>query len=63
MFGSQGVIGAIVLVPQGDRLHIDSWVMSCRVLNRTVEQAIGAWMMQFAGTRPLHMDYLAKQNH
>lgn len=58
-FGSQGVIGAIVLVPQGDRLHIESWVMSCRVLNRTVEQAIGAWIMQFAGTRPLLGEFIA----
>jgi FkbH-like protein len=59
VFGSQGVIAAIVLVPEGDRLRIDSWVMSCRVLNRTVEQAIGAWMTQFAGTHPLLGEFIA----
>lgn len=59
IFGSQGVIAVIILVPQGDRLRIDSWVMSCRVLNRTVDQAICAWMMQFAGTRALLGEFIA----
>ena len=49
----------IILVPEGDRLRIDSWVMSCRVLNRTVEHAIGAWMMQFAGTHALPREFIA----
>ncbi len=59
VFGSQGVIAAVVLVPNGGQLRIDSWVMSCRVLNRTVEQAIAAWMMQRAGTRPLRGEFIA----
>ena len=28
----------LVLCPQDDGLEIDTWVMSCRVLNRTVEE-------------------------
>ncbi len=62
-FGSQGVIAAAILVPDGESLRIDSWVMSCRVLNRSVEQAACAWMIQRAGNRPVVGEYLPTERN
>jgi FkbH-like protein len=50
-FGSQGIISVVVLVPEDGALRIDSWVMSCRVLNRTVEAAVFAHVLAQAGDR------------
>lgn len=37
-FGDTGLISALLLRQDGDTLEIDTWVMSCRVLGRTVEE-------------------------
>ena len=34
----------LVLCPPDDGLEIDTWVMSCRVLNRTVEEGVFSWL-------------------
>jgi FkbH-like protein len=39
-FGDNGMIGVLIAVRDGAEWEIDSWLMSCRVLNRGVEQAI-----------------------
>lgn len=39
-FGDNGIISAVILKHEGDALHIDTWVMSCRVLARTMEEFI-----------------------
>ncbi|MGH7114517.1 MAG: HAD-IIIC family phosphatase, partial [Stellaceae bacterium] len=39
-FGDNGLIACLVLRRQGSTLHIDTWVMSCRVLGRSVEEFI-----------------------
>lgn len=39
-FGDNGLIACLVLRRQGRELHVDTWVMSCRVLGRTVEEFI-----------------------
>jgi FkbH-like protein len=57
-FGSQGVISVVLLVPDGNTMRIDSWLMSCRVLNRTVEQAVFAWMIEQAAGRDIVGEYL-----
>jgi FkbH-like protein len=38
-FGDNGIIAVVIgrLQPPGDALHIDTWLMSCRVLGRGVE--------------------------
>src|SRR4029079_1812914 len=36
-FGDNGLIACLVLRRQEDALYIDTWVMSCRVLGRSVE--------------------------
>jgi FkbH-like protein len=43
-FGPQGIISVVIVIPVSDGYMFDSWVMSCRVLNRTVEQAVFAWV-------------------
>ena len=48
-FGSQGIISAFVLLPRDEGWLIESWLMSCRVLNRGVEEAVFDWMQQNAG--------------
>jgi len=62
-FGSQGVIAVINLVPRPEALVVESWVMSCRVLNRTVEQAVFAWMVGQAAGRPIRGEYLATEKN
>jgi len=39
-FGDNGMISSIICRPNGDDWVIDTWVMSCRVLGRTVEEAV-----------------------
>ncbi len=39
-FGDNGMICAIICQRREDEWEIDSWLMSCRVLNRKVEEAI-----------------------
>ena len=37
-FGDLGIVSVIILQQRADTLDVDSWLMSCRVLGRTVEQ-------------------------
>jgi FkbH-like protein len=37
--GDNGIIAAVVARARSGALHVDSWVMSCRVLGRRVEEA------------------------
>jgi len=39
-FGDNGMISAIIAVPEADAWVLDTWVMSCRVLGREVEYAV-----------------------
>jgi len=50
-FGDNGLISAVILEEQQGFLHIDTWVMSCRVLSRGVEEFILSEMLAFAGDR------------
>jgi FkbH-like protein len=45
-FGDLGIIAAFVLVEDGERLHIDSLLMSCRAMGRSVETAIMNYIKQ-----------------
>jgi len=38
-FGDNGIIGIVIGKPQGQTLLLDTWLMSCRVLGRQVEEA------------------------
>lgn len=39
-FGDNGVVSVVIGKIQGDTLHIDLWLMSCRVLKRGMEDAM-----------------------
>jgi len=58
-FGSQGIIGLVILVPsRNDAWEIDTWLMSCRVLNRGVEEAMLEWMKSKLQSGELYGTYL-----
>jgi FkbH-like protein len=38
-FGDNGIIGIVIGKPAQDVMHLDTWLMSCRVLGRQVEEA------------------------
>ena len=54
----QGIISAFILVPEVSALHIESWLMSCRVLNRTVEQAVFSFILEKANGKQLIGEYI-----
>jgi FkbH-like protein len=61
-FGDNGMIGVIICATRAEEWHIDTWLMSCRVLNRGVEQAVCnrvARDARAAGARRLVGTYLA----
>jgi len=39
-FGDSGMIGVVICTAEGTDWVIDTWLMSCRVLNRRVEEAV-----------------------
>ena len=39
-FGDHGLISIVIGRQSGDTMHIDTWLMSCRVLKRGVEEAV-----------------------
>jgi FkbH-like protein len=51
-FGDHGVTGVVILVREGKALRIDTFLMSCRIIGRKVEDAIMAWVLQLAESLP-----------
>jgi FkbH-like protein len=49
--GDNGIVAAVIARTTGEAFHIDSWVMSCRVLGRRVEQATLDILAGFARAR------------
>lgn len=47
-FGEYGLVGVLVLVQQADAIEIDTFLMSCRVLGRGVENAVFAAIAEHA---------------
>lgn len=47
-FGDSGMIGVVIARPAGEDWEIDTWLMSCRVLGRKVENAMRDEMAQTA---------------
>ncbi|MDP6477789.1 MAG: hypothetical protein QF502_07755, partial [Nitrospinaceae bacterium] len=62
-FGSQGIISVIALVPETNVLHIESWLMSCRVLNRTVEQAVFSFILEKANGKHISGEYIPTEKN
>jgi FkbH-like protein len=63
-FGDHGLIGVMIAVPaaeDGRVLRIDTWLMSCRVIGRTVEEFSFGELLDRAGKlgyREIHGDYI-----
>ena len=39
-FGDNGVVSIVIVEPRREEWHIDTWLMSCRVLGRRVEEGV-----------------------
>jgi len=62
-FGSQGIISVIALQHNENALIIDSWLMSCRVLNRSVEQAVFSFILEQAKGKPVTGEYIPTEKN
>lgn len=51
IFGDNGMISTVICRRAGQRLDVDSWIMSCRVLGRRVEEAILQYIVEQAGRK------------
>ncbi len=50
-FGDNGIVGMAIVTHSGDDAVLDTFLMSCRVLGRTVEQTFIAWLGREAMAR------------
>lgn len=60
-FGDNGIVGLAIVERRGDEHVFDSFMMSCRVLGRTVEQTFMGWLgraAQAAGAKRLVGRYI-----
>lgn len=60
-FGDNGMISVLIARAEGEAWVIDTWLMSCRVLGRRVEEAMLGQLVQAAaasGAKTLYGDYL-----
>lgn len=46
-FGDNGICVLLIVLIEGSQAHIDTFLMSCRVMGRTVEHAAVLWMEAF----------------
>ena len=53
-FGDNGMVSVVICERGRDEWHIDTWLMSCRVLNRKIEQAICNRIAQHAKAAGAH---------
>jgi FkbH-like protein len=61
-FGDNGLISCIICRPKGRDWLVDTWVMSCRVLGRRVEEAVLNEIVRRAkakGIKNIHGSYFA----
>jgi FkbH-like protein len=47
-FGDSGLTGVLIAVPEGGRLRVDTWLMSCRVLGRRLDEAMFGALVRYA---------------
>ena len=47
-FGDSGLTGVLIAIPEGDGLRVDTWLMSCRVLGRRLEEMMFAALVRYA---------------
>jgi FkbH-like protein len=47
-FGDSGLTGVLIAVPEGGGLRVDTWLMSCRVLGRRLEELMFGALVRYA---------------
>jgi len=47
-FGDSGLTGVLIAIPEGGGLRVDTWLMSCRVLGRRLEEVMFAALVRYA---------------
>ena len=52
-FGDQGIVGVVIVKYEPERLAIDTFLLSCRVIGLTVETAVLAYLAKLARDRGL----------
>lgn len=57
-FGSQGIISVVILRSNEDKILIDTWLMSCRVLNRCIEDAVFNWIVHSVDQKQIIGEYI-----
>ena len=62
-FGPQGIISTVILLHKAEYVLIESWIMSCRVLNRTVENAVFSWIIEQVGSKKLIGEFIPTQKN
>jgi FkbH-like protein len=50
-FGDNGLTGVLIALEENDTIRIDTWLMSCRVLGRRVEEAMLNGLLRYARFR------------
>jgi len=65
--GESGIVGVIIVVRTRDIWVVDTFILSCRVIGRTLEYALLRWLIEEGGRRRaeaiiLEFVYTAKNN-
>jgi len=47
-FGDNGLTGVLIAIPEADTLRVDTWLMSCRVLGRRLDEVMFAALVRYA---------------
>lgn len=50
-FGDNGIVGVVITRLEGEVCEIDTFLLSCRVIGRTVETAVLAWLAEESRSR------------
>src|SRR5579862_2582736 len=61
-FGDSGLTGVLIAVPEGHTLRVDTWLMSCRVLGRRLDEVMFAALVRYAaenGYQEIVGEYIA----
>jgi FkbH-like protein len=52
--GDSGLTGVMLAAPEQETLHLDTWLMSCRVMGRKLEEAMFAGLTEYARANGFH---------
>lgn len=65
-FGDQGIVGLMIALEQNDALVIDSFLLSCRVIGRGVEEVLFCEAVRYGKTkklRSIHSEYIPSERN